>query len=259
MTLRHDIHTAIDEIAPPAPALAGQVVASLAPAGKTTRSMTRGRRNLWLTGLGRTGSLAAAILVVLLIATVVVGVRVWRDRNALTVPATNQGELARLRARPLILPPVIGGVCPTGVNTVTYFDRSSYDPTAGPINLLGKGLQVATTWGDYFDPTYSVPRELKGLVLIRIRDLNSGKAGVFVGPYAAGEVVGRDTIDGKVVEHRAYAVLDLSHPPADSGTAFGSWDVRQGWPASWSGCWGFQLDGPDFSQVFAGVTSTRGR
>jgi hypothetical protein len=261
MTLRHDIHSAIDEIAPPTPALARQVFASLAPAGKSARPPAqRGSRNPWLTGLGRTGSLVAAILVVLLIVTVVVGVRVWRDRDALNPVPADQRELARLQARPLILPSVLPGAeCPANfqASTVYYYDGHSVTPQpGGPMALAGQGLQAISKWGDYYDPTYSIERKVnKGLVLIRIRDLRTGQVGVFVGPSAAGDVVGTDTVDGKVVDQYAYAVLDLSHPPADANKDFASWTVRQGWAAGWSGCVGFQLDGPDFSQVFAGATT----
>jgi hypothetical protein len=254
VTLRHDIHNAIDGIAPPASTLARQVVASLASAGKTTRPISRNKRNPWLAGLGRTGSLAAAILVVLLIATLVVGVRVWRDRNAFNPspagPASNETEVARLQARPLILPSVPpGGACPILNNTVTGI-------TEVPISVNGAGVTTTTNWGDYFDPTYVVPRTIKGIVLIRIRDLKTGQAGVFVGPYAAGDVVGTDTIDGKTVDHHGFAALDMNHPPARSSSSNGYWDIRQGWAAGWSGCWGFQLDGPDFSEVITGETAT---
>ncbi|GAC1509708.1 MAG: hypothetical protein NVS1B3_11960 [Candidatus Dormibacteraceae bacterium] len=252
MTLRNDIHTAIDQIAPPAPALAGRVVASLRPAGKSFRSMPRGRRNPWLAGLGRTASLVAAILVVLLVVTLVVGVRLWRDRNAFNPsPAapTVEAEVERLQARPLILPFVApGGTCPAS-NTITYFGANANDVKRGLVfTVTGQGVQATSPWGEYYDASYYSDGKVKGIVLIRIRDLKTGKAGVFVGPYAAGDVVGTDTIDGKVVEQHAFAVLDLSHPPADANAY---WGIRQGWNTGWSGCVGFQLDGPDFSQVIA--------
>jgi hypothetical protein len=74
----------------------------------------------------------------------------------------------------------------------------------GPIYLTGKGVQATTTqatttWIEYYDPTYYGGPQLTGLVLLRIRDLNTGRAGIFVGPYAVGDVVGTDTIDGKAV------------------------------------------------------------
>jgi hypothetical protein len=237
--------------------------------------MPRARRNPWRVGLGWTGSLLAAALVVLLIATLVLGVRVWRDRSFLNpspaVPAIDEVELARLKARPLILPFVLpGGTCPTaGYHLVSYLGANPHtDIFGGRINVTGKGLeasaaglagQATSKWGKYYDPVYSADRKLKGIVLIRIRDLMTGEAGIFVGPYAAGDVVGTDTIDGNTVEQHNYAVLDLSHPPVASGNYFGIWHIRQGWPAGWSGCWGVQLDGADFSEVYADTTPTAGK
>jgi hypothetical protein len=201
---------------------------------------------------------------VLLIATLVAGVRVWRDRNAFNPsPAIDQAELARLQARPLILPFIASeGECPGRYDMVTYFGANPHtDMFGGPVNLNSKGLeasaaglamQATTRWGDYYDLNYSVERKLlKGIVLIRARDLKTGQAGVFIGPHAAGDTFGTDAIDGKTVEQFGYAILDLSHPPANSGNYFGIWNVRQGMPAGWSGCLGLQLDGPDYSQVVA--------
>jgi hypothetical protein len=117
--------------------------------------------------------------------------------------------------------------------------------------LSGKGLQATSPWGDYYDPTYYADPQLTGIVLLRIRDLKSGVVGVFVGPYAAGDVVGTDTIGGKAIKQHAEAILDASHHPATSGgSKWGLWDVRQGWPTGWSRCWGFQLDGAGFTEVF---------
>lgn len=164
------------------------------------------------------------------------------------VPAT----LAQLEARPLtlaVVPP--GGACPGHHYAAIDFGSGSVPVDGvGPIYLTGKGLQATTTWGEYFDPTYYARPQLTGIVLLRIRDLMTGRAGVFVGPYAAGDVVGTDTISGQAVQLHAEAVLDASHHPATSGRSkWGIWEVRQGWPANWSGCFGFQFDGAGFSEV----------
>src|SRR5260370_11960569 len=97
--------------------------------------------------------------------------------------------------------------------------------------VTGQGLQKITKWGGYYDPTYYAGPQLTGIVLIRIRDLKTGRAGVFVGPSAAGNVVGMDTIDGKAVQPHGYAILDASRPPATSGPNHcGDWQIRQGSP-----------------------------
>lgn len=167
-------------------------------------------------------------------------------------PTSDQVVLAQLEARPLtlaVVPP--GGACPGHHYAAIDFGSGSVPVNGvGPIYLTGKGLQATTTWGEYFDPTYYGGPQLTGIVLLRIRDLITGRAGVFVGPYAAGDVVGADTISGQAVQQHAEAVLDASHHPATSGRSkWGIWEVRQGWPANWSGCFGFQVDGTGFSEV----------
>jgi hypothetical protein len=98
------------------------------------------------------------------------------------------------------------------------------------------------------DPTY------KGLLLIRIRDLMSDRHGVFVGPYAAGDVVGVDTLDGKSVLQHEYLLLDASHPQQSLGkNKLGRWLVRQGISLGWSHCVGIQIDGVGFTEVITAV------
>lgn len=170
-------------------------------------------------------------------------------------PTVDKVELAQLEAKPLMLPVVpSGGACPghnhhvidPGGGSITVIGE-------GPMYLNGKGIDVTTTWGEYYDPTYYAGPQLTGLVLLRTRDLVSGRAGVFVGPYAVGDVVGTDTIDGKAVEQHAEVVLDITHHPATSGKSkWGIWVVRQGWPARWSRCFGFQLDSASFSEDITG-------
>jgi hypothetical protein len=168
-------------------------------------------------------------------------------------PTVDPARLAALEARPLTLPVVPpGAACPGHNTNVIDLGNGSISVNGdGPIYFTGKGLQVTSAWGEYYDPTYYAPPQLTGLVLLRLRDLKTGRAGVFVGPYAAGDVVGTDTIDGKAVQQHAEVVLDASHHPATSSRSkWGIWDVRQGWPTGWSGCFGFQLDGAGFTEDF---------
>lgn len=168
-------------------------------------------------------------------------------------PTIDPAKLAQLEARPLLLQAVApGNSCPGHRESVIDLGYGSITVNGdGPIYFSGKGLQATTSWGEYYDPTYYVPPQLTGIVLLRTRDLKSGRAGVFVGPYAAGDVVGTDTIDSKPVQQHAEVVLDASHHPATSSRSkWGIWNVRQGWPTGWSGCFGFQLDGAGFTEVF---------
>lgn len=171
-------------------------------------------------------------------------------------PTFDKVELAQLEAKPLMLPVVPpGGACPGHNHHVIDLGNASTTVIGeGPMYLSGKGIQVTTTWGEYYDPTYYAGPQLNGLVLLRTRDLMTGRAGVFVGPYAVGEVVGTDTIDSKAVQQHAEVVLDTTHHPATTGRSkWGIWVVRQGWAAGWSRCFGFQLDGMGFSEGITGL------
>jgi hypothetical protein len=262
-TFRSVFRKAIGEAHYPA-GLSNRVEVLINARGDIRSTAIRGR-GPFRVSVGRLGSLVAALLVVLLIASVMVGIHVWRDRSLLNTspaaPTFDPVEIARLTARPLILPVVPpGGACPVSYSNVIDPGGNSFSAIGeGPMYVTGQGLQRTTKWGGYYDPTYYAGPQLSGIVLVRIRDLRTGRAGVFVGRYAAGTVVGTDTIDGKAVQQHGYAILDASRPPATSGTSkWGIWQIRQGWPTGWSGCWGFQLDGPDFSEVLTGVVTPGG-
>ena len=81
----------------------------------------------WTAGLQGVGSLVAVLLVVVLIATVLVGGRVWHDWNNFTrqpAPAAriDPAQVALLEAKPLQFPVLQPGAnCPTGpVSTIAY-------------------------------------------------------------------------------------------------------------------------------------------
>jgi len=180
--------------------------------------------------------------------------------HSIVQPTTATGgetasALAKLEAKPLHFPVVQpDGRCP-----VTPSSNIKGDPPAaafsadgqGPVYVIGGTLRN-TAFGVYFDLTYFTEPQLTGLVLVRIRDLKNDRPVVFVGPYAAGAVVGTDTIDGKVVQQHAELVLDAGHHDRTaSGTSkWGIWPVRLG-VADFgrSHCGGFQFDGAGFSEV----------
>lgn len=166
-------------------------------------------------------------------------------------PTVNAATLAQLETKPLTLPVVApGDTCPnTAMSLIDYGSGSTTTYGSGPLYAIG-GAHTTTTWGDYYDVTYVADPQFTGIALIRIRDLKSTRVGVFVGPYASGNVVGTDTIDGKAVQLHANLVLDASHHPATSGNSkWGIWRVRQGGAAGSSGCFGIQVDGVGFTQV----------
>jgi hypothetical protein len=169
-------------------------------------------------------------------------------------PPVDPVELAKLEAKPLHVPVVQpDGRCP-----VTPSSNIKAYPAAGAFSAYGQGPvygiggnQTSTAFGEYFDVTYFTEPQLTGLVLVRIRDLKSDRPAVFVGPHAAGAVVGTDTIAGIPVQQHAELVLDAGHHDRTaSGTSkWGIWPVRQGVASGRSGCHGYQFDGAGFSEV----------
>ena len=261
MTLRTDIHSAIDEIAPPAPSLAGKI-AYLASDARQQDGYRRPSKHVrWTAGLGRSGSLVAALLIVLLMASLVVGVRVWRDRNLINTPsgpAIDPAALAQLEARPLRLP-----LRPLGAECL-YGPLSTIDTGHGQVGAMGVGpayargdwhAATATRWGTYADWQIVTDPNLTGLVLVRGADLEANLPVVFIGSHAVGSVVGTDTIAGKTVQQYPEAVFDAGHhDPAVSGTSkWGMWLMSPGIDKSESGCIGFQIDGPSFSEIIISV------
>ncbi len=120
MSLRADIISAYDEIAPPAPQLQAQIRMSVSAEARAA-SQSRRTRGPWMTSLRGTMALVAALLVVLIVATVLVGGRVmhdWDVFNNRPAPAGSGDaatQIAMLEARPLHLPQVpTDGTCPAG-------------------------------------------------------------------------------------------------------------------------------------------------
>jgi hypothetical protein len=78
---------------------------------------------------------------------------------------------------------------------------------------------------------------------------------VFVGAYSAGAVVGTDTQAGSQLVQRAELVLDPRHPHSRVTGGYGYFPVRQGVAIGWVGCYGFQIDGPDFTETLTGFAA----
>jgi hypothetical protein len=232
--------------------LRAQILASVAAEKRAWDLHERSHRTRWRVGIRGAGSMVAAVLVVLMLVTVLVGGRVWRDWSTFTTrpvpsPAIDQAVLAQLEARPLNLPSVPAGVeCPAG----PYGSYMGFGD--GPVSVVF-GLPAHTSWGDYSYAGAVTGWNLTGLILGRARDLNSGKPLVFVGQYAAGPVVGTDTIDGKKIEQHLEVVLDANHPPQTTQDAgkHRLWGIPVGFTKTQlSTCSGFQFDGPGFSETF---------
>lgn len=173
--------------------------------------------------------------------------------------STAQAELATLEARPLRIPAMpADGRCPVGPQRSVnpYADTSStyiLGPLlgSGPVYGLG-GLETDTPNASYFDVHAYTDPTVHGIVLIRGQQLDGHQQIVWVGPYAAGPVIGSDTIDGRRVDLHTEAVLDTAHAPSVAGAApgWGIWQLRDGVGRGASGCYGYQIDTAAGTEVF---------
>jgi len=258
VTLRADMHAALDEVAVNAPTVRTQVLAGLV--AERTRIRRRGThssgagviRRTFSFGFRQTVALAAALIVVLLIGMLIAGGRILRNfelRGTVDQQVVNQ-----LIARPFG-PPVLSATDPCPTETLTTIDYGN-----GPVTLYGKGpvyaigvQQTNDAWGSYFDAKYFTRPGLNGPVLVRGRDARSTLPLVFVGTYAMGPSVGSDSYQGKVVQHRPYLVFDAAHPSYEFSHGYGLFLVLQAMQSGRSDCWVLQIDGPDFSETIFGA------
>jgi len=272
MTLRADVRSAYEEITPPAPALQAQIRA-LVSAEAQAVFKSGGRRSRWVASLRGTMALVAALLAILIVATVLVGGRVWHDWNLFTNRTAPGGQvhmtLAQLEARPLLMPlvppdatcPAVQTISaseadslPEPIHSLTYagYVFSSVGPAHASV-IPGNGGDL-TSWGQYANVAWVIEPQVTGLVLIRGRDAaNHDLPLVYVGQYAAGAVIGTDSgvHIGPPAVQRSEVVLDASRHPATSAKGnWGVYNVRVGVPDTMSPCHVFQVDGDGFSEVF---------
>lgn len=265
MSLRAELHEALDEVTPAAPHLELRVTASILGAARRRKVLVPGRGGApWTRPFRGPLALVAAALVVVLIGALVVGGRLLRDLNS--PPSTvNQTELKKLEAVPLRLPTVSRAAdCPVSPLT----DVSAHGPEAllygdGPVYTMSLGYnQSITNWG-----TWSVfgvmvdPARVHGLILVRARDLQTNQRVVFARiPFhpagqagdgiPTGTVVRREVIQDTTVQVYPEVVVDTSRPyPL---TRAGDWPIFKayiGYPKAATGCVGLQIDGTGFSEV----------
>jgi hypothetical protein len=245
VSLRRDMHSAFDEIAPSTAGLPERVVQTV-----LVESSGRQRRERLMFRLRGPMALVAVFVVIAMVVGVLIAGRVIQDWNAHhdAAPAggINQTDLAALEARPLnrsvLLP---SDPCPDGPTD------SSGDYGTGPVRGIPGGRQTNSSWGTYWDLQLATNSTLTGLVLVRAWDLRANQPFVFVGQYAAGSGVGADSLSGQTVVQRPYLVLDMAHAPGKPN-ADGQiiWNFTVGVPRGNSGCFGWQFDGPGFTEKF---------
>jgi hypothetical protein len=243
VSLRTQIHSAFDEVAPPTFGLPERVVQTV-----LAESPSRRRRERLMLRLRLPLSLVAVFVAIALVVGILIGGRLFQDWNSFHNPAPagggGQTELFQLESRPLVLPtPASHTYCQPG----PYNSAGSYGK--GPVYGDGGGTST-TSWGVYFHNLAYAETDIKGPILVRANDLFTHQPVVFVGQYAAGPVVGHDTVDGVAVEQHTELVFDTSQASTSPSKHKFGWPFIAGVPDSWSGSTGWQIDGVGFTEVF---------
>jgi hypothetical protein len=243
VSLRTQIHSAFDEVAPPTHGLPERVVQTA-----LTENAGRRRRERLMLRLRVPLSLVAVFVLVAVVVGVLIGGRLIQDWNAFHNPApaggSDQSQVALLEAVPLRLPVFASQVdCKSGPF------NSAHSLGSGPVYGDG-GPKSSSTWGVYYYIVTYADADIAGPILVRARDLFTGQPVVFVGQYAAGPVVGSDTVDGHTYDQHAEVLLKTSTSDKQVVSHKFVWQFMSGAPTSWSGSTGWQIDGIGFSEVF---------
>ena len=256
MTLRADIHSAMDQAVSPAPWLAADIGDSIRDTETWKKERRRAKARVF-SGFRGAGALAAAMIVVILVVGALLGgelVRDWRAFSSHATPGSSgyARQLAQLRARTLNLQPVAAGQrCSAHpLSSVTYFGATRDVLGSGPVYASPHIDNETNAWGTYSDDTVLTEVGLSGPLLIRGENLSAPTRFLFVGPYASGHIVGHDTLDGVNVAQYDELVLDLSRAPSsrsDDGR-LAIWTVRDG-QRQIGDCSGLQFDGVGFSET----------
>ena len=239
MSLRTQIHSAFDEVAPVTHGLPERVVQTV-----LTENTGRNRRERLMLRMRVPLALVAMFMLVALVVGVLVGGRLMQDWNSFrnSAPAADsyQTQVAQLEAVPLRIPVVQG---PLSCQTGPYNSHGSYG--TGPVYGDGGGVTSSSDWGLYYTNTAYTESNVAGPILVRALDIYTRQPVIFIGPYVAGPVATSDTVNGRVYDQHPELVLNMS---ASDKSA--RWVFRAGVPKSWSGSTGWQIDGIGFSEVF---------
>jgi hypothetical protein len=251
VSLRSEIHAAIDDLSPSMAAMPERVVNTVLAEGPARR-----RRERMFFRLRAPLSLVAAVVAIALVAAVLAGGRLIQDWNeshsGAPAGTSSQSVLAELESRPMHLP-ILHSIldCKRGP------ENSEGSLGAGPI-FADRGPTSSTTRGTYFHNLAYANSNVAGPVLIRARDLFTNTPVVFVGRYAAGPVVGSEVVDGNLLLQHTEVVIDTTRsggisPYWNQSTAahhLFDWPFTAGVPKNSPASTGWQIDGPGFSEVF---------
>ena len=161
-------------------------------------------------------------------------------------PPTYQSQVANLEARPLRIPsqPETALGCQSGpYNSAGHFG-------SGPVYAYDSPGTTVSDWGHYYHITAYADGNLQGPIIIRALDLHTRQPLVFIGEYAAGPVVGTDTVDGTIHEQHLEVLIDTGTAKKHTTSHKFNWPFDTGVPKNWSATAGFQIDGVGFSETF---------
>jgi hypothetical protein len=266
MSLRAEICEALDDVIPAAPMLEHTVTTFVLGDERDRKALKlRTRRSRWIKRLRAPIAVVAALLVLALIVGLIVGGRMLRDLHSSPAPAVNQSELRKLEARPLVaMPPMpSSGECPVGPMGSDFANGSGVG-TGLMRSFGGAPAAYSSAWGKWNLSYFVVNPTARGLFLVRARDLQSGKPAFFSGNLSgiqdpgmgravlAGDVAGRDVVNGVVVQLHPELVVNAS-APSDSATnpqIAPLWTAYVGYPTGASGCVFFQVDHDDSTETY---------
>ena len=163
-------------------------------------------------------------------------------------------QLAHLEGIRLNLPAMpADGKCPDGPESSVAPYPNAFRPLygVGPVYAQG-GPRTDTAENSYFDVTVFTDPTVQGVVLARGRRLDGPQQRIFfIGQWAAGPVVGTDTVADKQVDLHAELALPGDRRPSNAGAApgWGIWEFRMGIRKP-RGCTGFQIDTTSTSEVW---------
>jgi hypothetical protein len=251
VSMRTQIHSAFDELAPATLGLPERVVQTV-----LTENHSRRRRERLMLRLRVPLSLVAVFVLIAVVVGVLIGGRLSAANpfhDSAPAGDSYQSQVAQLEAVPLRIPVVQS---PLDCRTGPYNSAGSFG--SGPV--YGEGGAFPSSDGalyyhsglyyNYYNNDAYAETKVAGPILVRALDLYTRQPVIFVGQYAAGPAALSDTIDGRTYDQRPELLLNTSNSDKRARSHEFVWPFVAGVPTTWSGSTGWQIDGIGFSEVF---------